>query len=289
MKVFTKLALASSVALSANAMAMQALEDADLSTQTGQAGITISIDTTDSITIDKLLIHDNDGFANETLTFGEGTGQTTIQTGDGTTAGAITVTDISIAKASTNTGNLVDLTIDAGVVGTSAVLNILAETGAMDIDIGSIGVAGSGTYDEDLNTRGITAGSEKEILSDISLSLGAVKANIQLGNAPQGAMIVVDSQIDGGLVLNSLTLNDTSTSGQGSIGISGLKVTTAGQTYLNADAKIGVRPTGLYIETASSPQNVYIAGLTLGTTDSIGAVEVQGLNMGASTIIVKGH
>ena len=42
MKMFTKLALVSSMAISANAMAMQAMDDAALSSATGQDGISIN-------------------------------------------------------------------------------------------------------------------------------------------------------------------------------------------------------------------------------------------------------
>ena len=43
MKMFTKLALVSSMAISANAMAMQSMDDAALSAATGQDGINIGI------------------------------------------------------------------------------------------------------------------------------------------------------------------------------------------------------------------------------------------------------
>ena len=60
MKTFTKLALVSSMAISANAMAMQSMDDAALSAATGQDGINIGIGIS-KIEIDKVLIHDNDG------------------------------------------------------------------------------------------------------------------------------------------------------------------------------------------------------------------------------------
>lgn len=43
MKIITKLALVSSMAISANAMAMQAMDDASLSAATGQDGLNIGI------------------------------------------------------------------------------------------------------------------------------------------------------------------------------------------------------------------------------------------------------
>ncbi|MFM6958927.1 MAG: DUF6160 family protein, partial [Acinetobacter sp.] len=62
MKMFTKLALVSSMAISANAMAMQSMDDAALSAATGQDGINIGIGIS-KIEIEKVLIHDNDGLA----------------------------------------------------------------------------------------------------------------------------------------------------------------------------------------------------------------------------------
>ena len=53
MKKFTKLVLATSVAFSANAMAMQAMDDASLSETTGQDGLTIGIGIS-KIAIEKL-------------------------------------------------------------------------------------------------------------------------------------------------------------------------------------------------------------------------------------------
>ncbi len=55
MKMFTKLALVSSMAISANAMAMQSMDDAALSAATGQDGINIGIGIS-KIEIDKVLI-----------------------------------------------------------------------------------------------------------------------------------------------------------------------------------------------------------------------------------------
>ena len=93
MKLFTKLALVSSIAVSANAMAMQAMDDASLSSTTGQDGINIGIKLDGGeITVDQLYIHDNDGLAAGT---NGGTGLAgTIVVGNGTGPGVkITQTD----------------------------------------------------------------------------------------------------------------------------------------------------------------------------------------------------
>lgn len=96
--MFTKLALVFPMAISANAMAMQSMDDAAPSAATGQDGINIGIGIS-KIEIDKVLIHDNDGLTNTTL-------------GGTSTAGAIVIQ-----------GNGTGLTATKGVVITAPMLN----------------------------------------------------------------------------------------------------------------------------------------------------------------------
>jgi hypothetical protein len=75
MKLFTQLALVSAIAVSGNAMAMQALDDAQLASTTGQDGITLTIKPPVKpfaaltagaggvIAIDHIYVHDKDGLA----------------------------------------------------------------------------------------------------------------------------------------------------------------------------------------------------------------------------------
>lgn len=283
MKMFTKLVLVSSMAISANAMAMQSMDDAALSAATGQDGINIGIalDST-GISIDKLYLHDNDG----------------LQTSTGITgvAGAIAIDGITITQ--TGTGNLLDLVIDtdAGTSG-EAFLNIAASVGAVDISIGSIGVApsnGASLTDTTTAVRGVT-GTPTEILTGLDLSLGAISANVQLGATPQGAMIKLDSTLQGGLTISNLGINDAAGGGQiylDNIYVRGDNAT--GDIDINTD--ISVTNAGLRLQNNSTQNmNVYIAGVRLGasatgaTNASIGDIEIQGLNVGTSTITISGH
>ena len=88
MKMFTKLALVSSMAISANAMAMQSMDDAALSATTGQDGINIGLGIS-KVTIEKVLVHDNDGlnYANSSWV---GAAPTTGQAGFGGVTGTST-------------------------------------------------------------------------------------------------------------------------------------------------------------------------------------------------------
>ena len=144
MKMFTKLALVSSMAISANAMAMQSMDDAALSAATGQDGINIGIGIS-KIEIDKVLIHDNDGLTNTTLGGTSTAGAIVIQ-GNGTgltaTKGVVITAPMLNATTVDNTRalashNLADLTIDtdAGTGTNGAFLNVAAAVSGLDIYI----------------------------------------------------------------------------------------------------------------------------------------------------------
>ncbi|MNT06830.1 hypothetical protein D3C72_1415120 [compost metagenome] len=283
MKMFTKLALVSSLAISANAMAMQSMDDAALSAATGQDGINIGIALgAGGITIDKVFIHDNDGLDPATGI-----------TGAAATAGAIVVSGVSVTQVD-QTANLLDLKIDSvGASGNNgAFLNVAANVGAVDVSVGSIGVGTSGTLNTTTAVRGITETAPTEIISGLDLSLGAISANVQLGSTPQGAMIKVNSSLQGGLTLSNFGINDAA--GGGEIFLDKVMVRGAGNTTgdLDVDANISVVPTGLKIQNNSAQgMNVYVQGVHLGssTAASIGDVEIQGLNVGTSTITISGH
>jgi len=272
MKMFTKLALVSSLAISAA-----------LSAATGQDGINIGIALgAGGISIDKVFIHDNDGLDPATGI-----------TGAAATAGAIVVSGVSVTQVD-QTANLLDLKIDSvGASGTNgAFLNVAANVGAVNVSVGSIGVGTSGTLNTTTAVRGITETAPTEIISGLDLSLGAISANVQLGSTPQGAMIKVNSALKGGLTLSNFGINDAA--GGGQIVLDKVMVRGAGNTTgdLDVDANISVVPTGLKIQNNSAQgMNVYVQGVHLGsnTAASIGDVEIQGLNVGTSTITISGH
>ncbi|WP_151714402.1 putative pilus system protein FilA [Acinetobacter bereziniae] len=308
MKLFTKLALVSAVAISSNAMALQAMDDAALSATTGQDGINVGIDAS-KIEIAKLHIFDTDGLAAGTLTAGQpgfgGSGK----------AGAITLNNVVVTK--TGTGNLADLVIDtdgsatAGATG-KPFLNVAAAINALKIDLGKIevnnvsGTAGAYTPD---------AGSA-EILSGLTVNVGATTANIQLGNTPQGAMIKLNGSMVGGLQISNLAFKDASAGGQGYIVLGGVKVTDTGSSNLALDADIAVTPQGLAVTAMKSATgtNIYLTKVVLGGgtgfvpgtpgtvgtgtgTGSIGDVSITGMkfyNGGSATpngvkLTISGH
>ncbi|SDY66431.1 putative pilus system protein FilA [Acinetobacter kyonggiensis] len=330
MKKFTKLALVSSLAISANAMAMQAMDDASLGATTGQDGINIGIGIS-KIQIEKLYIHDNDGLsatAKNTVT-----GTKVVMSGtppapgfaanalvsESAIVGGTGVAGAIVIKGNGKTGdvnkdhgivitantqallashNLADLQIDsdAGTGANGAFINIAAQVSGLDISIGEIGVTASGTAGAGSLRRGGDDTNYNAILSGLTLKTGQMAANIQLGAAPQGAMIKLNTKMVGGLEIKNLGILDNSTKqgvGDGTAGnraageifVESIKVADANSTDLTINQNISVMgkddASNGYIRMVSSsgPIDTYVKGVHLGsrTAGSIGDVEVQGL------------
>ena len=328
MKKFTKLVLATSVAFSANAMAMQAMDDASLSETTGQDGLTIGIGIS-KIAIEKLFIHDNDGLAPKGVANEAGFGGTS-------TAGAIVIrgkTDTApdaaaLADPTTathgvviganydNNGayllasrNLADLVIDSDAGAGNPFINVAAQVSGLDIKVGRIGVTASGTDDPDSIRRG-GAGVVNDIISGFDVKTGVINANIQLGAAPQGAMIKMNSVMVGGLEIKNLGILDNSSKNKavGLVGTTPVTTREAGEIYVESikiadadsndltisqnisvfnDAYVGTTGTQLgkaahvrIVSNDTGAKDQYIKGIHLGNREarsSIGDMEVQGL------------
>ena len=327
MKKFTKLVLATSVAFSANAMAMQAMDDASLSETTGQDGLTIGIGIS-KIAIEKLFIHDNDGLAPKGVANEAGFGGTS-------TAGAIVIrgkTDTApdaaaLANPTTathgvviganydNNGdyllasrNLADLVIDSDAGGGNPFINVAAQVSGLDIKVGRIGVTASGADDPDSIRRG-GAGVVNDIISGFDVKTGVINANIQLGAAPQGAMIKMNSVMAGGLEIKNLGILDNSSKNKavglvgttpvttreaGEIFVESIKIADAdsnnltisqnisvyNDAYVGTTAQLGKAAHVRIVSNDTGAKDQYIKGIHLGNREarsSIGDMEVQGL------------
>ncbi len=300
MKKFTKLVLATSVAFSANAMAMQAMDDASLSATTGQDGINIGIGIS-KVEIEKMYIHDNDGLAANS-TYGytpisisdlgvitPGTAVSNAVNGgtNSGAAGALAIDGITITAnydALLSSRNLMDLKIDSDGSSDGAFLNIAAAVSGLDIDIGEISVARSGDVNATGIRRGVADGSEKAILSGLRIKTGQMAANIQLGSSPQGAMILLDTTMVGGLTIEDLGILDNAGGGQVTLGK--IQVADANSTDLAIEAKISVTTDGLEITSVKDANfagtDIYIQGVHLGAAAPSYANVTRGTNVGGS-------
>lgn len=310
MKKFTKLALVSSIALTTNAMAMQAMDDTALSATTGQDGLSIGIGIS-KVEIEKLFIHDNDGLAAKGAAgeagFG-GTGKAGAIVIKGNGQGVTAAHGVVIGANYSNGGaylldsrNLADLVIDtdAGTGANGAFINVAAQVSGLDINIGEIGVTASNAMPA-AGAANIRRGGDdtnyNAILSGLSLKTGKMDANIQLGAAPQGAMIKLDTTMVGGLEIKDLGILDnstkTTTRAAGEIFIQSIKLTDAGKKDLTLKQDISIigkdDASNGYIQIIShgGAKDNYIKGIHLGSYDraagavqktSIGDMEIQGL------------
>ena len=296
MKIITKLALVSSMAISANAMAMQAMDDASLSAATGQDGLNIGIGIS-KIEIGKVFVHDNDGLATTSLGGTSTAGAIVIQ-GNGIAGDTLENHGIVIGANYDNAGayllpsrNLADLQIDTDANGGNAFINIAAQVSGLDINIGQIGVVASA----DMPATGATSirrggtGTVNPILSGLSLKTGPMSANIQLGAAPQGAMIQLSATMVGGLEIKNLGILDnstkTATRAAGEIFVESIKVADANSLDLTLNQKIsvigeeGANKGYIRMISTSGAHDTYVKGVHLGSRNaaSIGDVEVQGM------------
>ena len=278
MKLFPQLALVSAIAISGNAMAMQALDDESLSAATGQEGITVTITPpVAGIVIDQIVVNDADGRTGNSLL------------GD---AGSITLGDLAANGAATDfvldTAGIT-LVIDADGVGGAGtvgpVLNVNVDLGATTITTGDIGVAVGGAT---VSSQATTV----KVLNSMDIAFDSMSLNVQLGNEAQGAMIVVDAAVTGGLTISNFALVDAggAVSG-GEIAIGSIVITDAGSADLNIDASIDVDTTGLVITTGGTAMDVVLNDVRLGDAGqaTLGDVGLYGLDMSGTTITVAGH
>jgi len=273
MKLFTQLALVSAIAASGSAFAMQSMNDQDLSSTTGQDGITILIapgagDTTASpllagmvgqITVDTAILHDKDGVT---------------ASGVGSEAGAIVIgkfndgvaTDGTIPLAIQASGPIV-VAIDASgsattagtgttghvATGNAPYLNInVALPSSLNIITGDIAVAGSnrgaiavGDSTVASAATGGTVGTPVKILNSMTIGLNSTTLNIQLGNTQQGAMILLGGVVNGGLSISGGGVTDATAGAGGTLGTGDLLLTngalaTGAAGKLNINAAIDV-------------------------------------------------
>ncbi|MFA9202721.1 MAG: DUF6160 family protein [Flavobacteriales bacterium] len=258
MKLFPQLALVSAIAISGNAMAMQALDDESLSAATGQDGITLYIAPptptaaliaagfgtatySGALTIDNVFIHDKDGVNG--LTAGN---PATPVVSAGSAAGAIVLGNPNGTNGLVIAGSAgIKVDIDADSNAGDPLLNVkVALPTKLTVRTGDIGVATSkrvaGTSASDFTLRGIDAAKYNKILSSLDLELGGTELNIQLGAEAQGAMIKVAGKITDGLTISGLELFDTKTGTAADLS-TGVLGTKGGSIYVG---KINVQDSG---------------------------------------------
>lgn len=294
MKLFPQLALVSAIAISGNAFAMEALNDATLSNTTGQDGITIAIKP-------------------PTKQFDARTGTTYFPNAGGATAGFAGVLDVASVRIHDKDGYngsnsagaivldgfslagsqpiIVKIDADGGASGAAPLLNVNVDLpDVLVIRTGDISVAAS-------NGIGAALGTQSAVILDsMDIVMGQASMNIQLGNEAQlsnsgtgTAMINFAGNIDGGLQINNLKLNDANSGG--SISVDNITLIDTAGTALTLDASINVVAGGLEVRSGGAPIDIRMSGVTLGdaTAVSLGDVELVGVDAAGTMLTISGH
>jgi len=243
-----------------------------------------------AITLRQVVIHDDDGVVS---------GQSGFLVGKTENSGALVIgngakndSTVLFADGSKPIVVTLDMVGDAtGGGGDNAMLNIAISTPRLGIKVGSIGVANSNaassTTDADggatgtLNVDGSTNSGRVEILSSMEIVMGEATTNIQLGHESQGAMIVMNTALVGGLVINNFALNDaagvtsgplgTVLTGGGQIAVGSLVMKDAGGSDLTVKATIdvGTISTSTFGATSNPTLTSVNANLTTAVQDSV--------------------
>lgn len=283
---FKKLLLATAITtISSASFAMQAMDEEALSETTGQDGLTITIEPPSAGITADIVIHDKDGLSGIV-----GSGSTF------TNSGAILFDGFALnPNGATSTISIViDATGDTNgdATATDPQLNIdITLPGSTVISTGAVFVA-------DSNGVGVAIGTTQEtILANMNITLlGATLINMQLGNERTGdSMINVSTTITNGLAITNFKLEDADDNG--SINSDQITIKNQANADLTADVGVDATASGLQITMAQfgsgAGVNISMTNVGLGAdgtlTNSIGDIDLLGLDLDGTTITISGH
>lgn len=274
-----RLLVMSLLVMSQSGFALQILDDVSMSEVSGQDGITITINTPDGVNA-RIVWTDHDGLqpiagqnfgvANPikgSLVLGEGTPDKNFRISAGST--------------------VIKIDADAGTI--KPFLNIAIKLpDDLTIDTGNIYVAGRDGNNQLIN--------QTKIMNNMTIKLGGLSMNLQLGSAPQGDLIKVTGVINDGIriskvdILAADTLNPDVGIGMDEVVI---KDTGASPNLTFNGLKIGIVPAGLKITPSDGKvvdvlaSNVRFGNLV--NDNGIGNVAIVGLKLGGTSLTISGH
>lgn len=289
MKRVSRLILVTCAALAAPALALEALDDEDLSGSLGQAGVTVTITPPALGYTFSTVIHDSNGFTGFTspgaIVLGDPLGTAGHTASSFSTGGASINIDIdaaadvdAVSPGSQGAALGIKITIPANTVLNTGTLSIARSNGG--------GAAVTNPSAVILNNMNITLPG----VSTLFMTLG--------NEATGGQMMRFGTNLTSGLTINNFAIRDANAVDANGVGIraASIAMTNAGAANLNVDAKIDVVPSGLQatltqIGSATTGMDVRITDLRLGDTSatSLGNLNILGLNMNNSVLKLSGH
>ena len=280
------------------------------------------------LSITQIVIHDDDGFtAAMGGTAGATDNSGAIVIGDGSAADSTVVVADDFQPLQIDIDAVGDH--NGALAGGGAMLNVKITTPQLLIKQGAVYVANSNAAADDIDADGVAAvdgdaldtdgtshSARIKIMNGMEIVLGSTVIQIQLGNEAQGsgvggAMIAVNASIIGGLTINNLeTLDQGGVLNGGAIRASSLSlVDNAGAGNLTASVFVNIEDSlstvssffagdtsGGLIVTLAQLGSATGADLTLNdqalgsaTAPDLGDVQMTGLNLNGSSLIIRGH
>lgn len=288
---FSKLLLASAIAMSASAFAMEDMTEDAMSDATGQDGLTIGINTPAAGISFGMNLYDTDAY------------------GALANVGVLTI-GATANKFKLTTPSAIILTIDAGsaAAGATPVLNVgIAIPANTVIHTGDIGVSGTATA-KGAAARGVFGATvnNSNIMDDMTITLGATTATMQFGTGATNFLSLNTTMTGGGLNIANFALNDNAASGGGAVAATNVQVVNNGTAVASlatanlgivatANVKAGALNTGGLLLTLGTVGNatgmdVYVKSLSLGAAAlPVGDISLIGLNVNTTTVLISGH
>ena len=264
--------------------ALENLSDSALSSEVARDGITF-----------KLILADFDG-AGAGTDLGLSVGQTLLHDGDGTPGAIVHGTNVvgDRLELTMAAGSVITTTVDAvgdasALPGNQAMLNINVDVPAFTLKTGKLYAArsnGTGAAVSDLSGA-ITEG--------MTLNVGALTLNAQLGTENQGYMLLINGNMAGGITGSNFVLNDVNSAG--SIRVSTIAIENNGaSTALDVSVGVDIGPAGVVAEviqlgTLAGGMDLRLGGVKFGNAaaPAIGNVDIIGLNLASTLIQISGH
>lgn len=271
------------------ACAMDKLSDTELSGHVAQDGVSITVILPDfdgagagtdlGIRADRTIFHDKTGFAGAT-------DAGAIVHGSGVVGDRLELT----MAAGTRIEATLDLIGDVDVLaGSQPMLNLTLDIPAFVFKTGRTYVARS---------NGVAAAItnlSSAITDGMTINVGALTANVQLGNETQGSMIRLFGAIAGGITATGYALHDANSGGSARIASIALDNNGA-STALDVDLGVDFDANGLQarvnqLGTAGGGMDVSLGGVKFGDAaqPAIGNINVVGLNLATTQVRIVGH
>lgn len=262
--------------LNSGVFAIQAMDDSSLGQVSGQDGITITINA-QHVVANKVIWTDNDGlqpFDNQNFSI------TSPQ------KGSVILGDGTIGNQFKISGGTSQIKLDTDAGSTGPFLNIsVVLPDNLTIETGKIYVAGRDSNNQFIN--------QVQIADSMTISLGKLDMNLQLGSAPQGSLLKIYGKVDTGIRISNVHLYSSFSQNQG-IGFDQMLITDAGGADLHFNgASVSVLPTGLkispsvgkYVDVSASSMRIG----DLSNSPVIGDMTISNLKLDGTSLTIAGH